>query len=547
LSRTLSRRELLVTGAIGGAALALPLPDAAAAVRRKQPRDNVHCLPAYDRFRVREVLLSCSFASFSPDGERIALETPRGIEIHTRADGTRALATPPGFTLSGSAWHPDGAVLIVSGPAEDGSGPYLHSITAAGLTRLLLGHPGAARSACFSPDGRKVAFTYVNRFAHQVCMADWTGSELVNPLNLIPVEPGTDGSLDNVLGALAWHDTRAFSPDGRRLYFASDRGAGMANVSIHYIELKTGRRNRVTYDEGYAEGTVLPPDNTALYSGITRARDPAFLTMVSGPAVPSFLGFAATPTLHDQLAARKLTNIGNGDVLAVDPTYGLHGRVVGNRRLIASKLNEPVSRGTYRVIACSMSPDGTELAAAAISAVGQHVVLLRRRPRSVPLPVSVRRTRTPPGSSPLSAQPLLPVDRTMESRRGGRVTLKLDGDLAAGNFTMTLDNFSTDGVHVFAGTAAFQMAAGGAFRHTADIRRVGLESEEDSLVFYRANMRVAWQGTTDGTISSRSRSGDLAAAWDGAIFAGQDGWRIGDRGPRPVPGSLPCERATEGR
>ena len=169
MSRTLSRRELLVTGAIGGAALALPLSDAAAAVRRKQPRDSVHCLPAYDRFRVREVLLSCSFASFSPDGQRIALETPRGIEIHTRADGTRALATPPGFTLAGNAWHPDGAVVIVSGPAEDGSGPYLHAITAAGMTRMLPTHPGAARSAVFSPDGRKVAFTYVNRFAHQVC------------------------------------------------------------------------------------------------------------------------------------------------------------------------------------------------------------------------------------------------------------------------------------------------------------------------------------------------------------------------------------------
>ena len=63
---------------------------------------------------------------------------------------------------------------------------------------------------------------------------------------------------------------------------------------------------------------MLAPDGEALYSGITRARDPAFLTMVGGPGVPPFLGFVATPTLHDELAARRLALIGNGDVLAVD-------------------------------------------------------------------------------------------------------------------------------------------------------------------------------------------------------------------------------------
>ncbi len=541
MSRTLSRRELLVTGALGGAAFAFPLPDGLAAVRRKRRRDSVHCLEASDRFDVRTILLSCAFGSFSPDGIRIALETPRGIEVLNRVDESRVQVTPPGFTLAGNAWHRDGNVLIASGPAPDGSGPYLHAVTTAGMTRLLPDHSGEARAAFFSPDGRKVAFTYVNRFVHQLCMADWTGGALADPRNLRPVEPATDPDLGRVMSSLAWHETRAFSPDGRRLYFASDVGAGMGNVSIHYIDLKSGKRSRVTYDEGFAEGTVLAPDDEVLYSGITRARDPAFLTMVSGPAVPPFLGFAATPTLHDELAARKLTLIGNGDVLAVDATYGLRGRVVGNRRAIAKELNEPVSRGSYRVIACSMSPDGTELATAAISAVGQHVLLLRRRRTAVPPAVPVRRTRTPPGSSPLATQPVLTVNRTMESRRGGRVTLKLDGDLSAGSFEMGLDRFSTDALHVFAGSGTFH-TAGGAFRHTADIRRVGLESQEDTIDFYRADMGVAWQGETGGTIASRSRAGDLAAAWDGAKFAGQDGWRVGDRGPRPVPGTAPCER-----
>ena len=533
----------MVAGAVGGAALYLPLPDAVGAVRRKRPRDSVHCLDGPDRFKVKTILVSCSFASFSPDGTRIALETPNGIELLDRASGARAALTPPGFTLAGNAWHPDGEVFLASGPAADGTGPYLHAVTLSGMTRLLPAHPGHARAAFFSPDGRKVAFTYVNRFVHQVCMADWQGGALVDPRNLLPAEPATDPDVGRVMGALAWHETRTFSADGRRLYFAADRGAGMGNVSIHFLDLKSGKRSRVTYDEGFAEGTVLSPDGQALYSGITRARDPAFMTMVGGPAIPPFLGFAATPTLHDELAARKLTLIGNGDVLAVDPTYGLRGRVVGNRRTIAKKLNEPVRRGTYQVIACSMSPDGTELATAAISEVGQHVVLLRRRPRTVPPAVRVRRTRTPPGSAPLSSQPILSVNRTMDSRAGGRVSLNLDGDLDSGDFLMSLDNFSSDSVHVFAGTAEFHTAATGGFRHLADVRRVNVESQEDTLSFYRADMHVAWQGQTSGTIGSNSRAGSLDAAWDGAKFSGVDGWRIGDRGPRPVPGSEPCVRA----
>jgi hypothetical protein len=531
-----------VTGAIGGTALAFPIPEALGAVRRKHPVDSVHCLPAADRFAIRTIVTTASFASFAPDGRRLALETPNGVEILNRDDGTRTQVTPPGFTLAGNAWHPDGTVLVVSGPAADGSGPHLYAVTSAGVTRLLPSHPGPARAAFFSPDGRKVAFTYVNRFVHQLCMADWTGGTLANPRNLYPVEPATDPDLGRVMSSLTWHETRTFSPDGRRLYFASDRGGGMGNVSIHYLNLKNGKRSRVTYDDGFAEGTVIAPDGTALYSGITRARDPAFMTMVSGPVVPPFLGCAATPTLHDELAQRQLTLIGNGDVLAVDPTYGLNGRIVGNRRPIAKKLNEPVSRGSYRIIACSMSPDGTELAAAAISPVGQHVLLLKRRRRRVLPPVPVRRTRIPPGSSPLSPQPVLTVNRGMDSRRGGRVFLKLAGDLSAGSFEMGLDNFTTDAIHVFAGTALFQTGAGGAFRHVADVRRVGLESQEEEFASYHADMRVAWQGSTGGTISSRSPAGDLAAAWDGSKFAGQNGWRVGDRGPRPVPGAEPCER-----
>jgi hypothetical protein len=551
LTASLSRRELILRGAIGGAALALPLPEALAAVRRRRRRDSVHCLPALDRFAPTDIFTDCSFAAFDPSGQRVALATARGVEILNRADGARVAATPPGFSLTADAWHPDGSAVLVSGPAPDGSGPYLHAITGAGLARLLPDHPGQARAACFSPDGNRVAFTYLNRFAHQLCLADWTAGALTSPRNLLPADPATEGNLTRLISSLASYETRGFSPDGRRLYFASDRGAGMLNVSVHFLDLATAKRSRVTYDEGVAEGAVVSPDNAVLYSATTRAREPAFLTMVSGPAVPPLLGFVAEPTLHEQLAAKKLAMIGNGDAIAMDPTYGLRARMVGNRRTLAKKLNAPVAGGTYRVGVCSMSPDGTELAVAMTSAVGSNVVVLRRAADAVGPPVAVRATPSPPGSAELSAAPLAPVDRTVDSEFGGRLTLRLDGELGAGDFSFAFENFSDDGVHFFGGTARFQTRAGG-FRHTADVRRVNLESQEEVGVFYNADMQVVWreeiapgvdgQPVTSGSIASLSRSGDCSAAWDGSTFAPQDGWNAGNRGPRPVPGAMRCRR-----
>ena len=551
MSRNLSRRELLVSGAIGGAALTLPLPEAIGAVRRRQPRDSVHCLPGPDRFRPGEILTDCTFAAFAPDGIKVALATSRGIEILNRADGSRVLVTPPGFTLAAGAWHPDGNTLIASGPAGDGSGPYLHTVNAAGLTRQLPDHPGSARAAFFSPNGRKVAFTYLNRYLHVVCMATWTGSGLADPRNLLPVDPATEPDLERVMAGLAWYETRGFSPDGRRLYFASDRGGGMINVSIHMLDLPTRERSRVTYDDGVAEGAVFAPDGEVLYTGTTRARDPGFLTMISAPGVPPFLGFVATPTLHDVLAAKRLALIGNGDVLRMDSIHGLRGRIVGNRKKLAKKLNAPVAGGTYRVSPCSMSPDGTELAVAMISAVGSNVILLERRPGVVPPPVAVRRTRTPAGSIPLTQNLIGPFERTIPSRRGGHVRLKIEGDVSAGRFEMELTNFSSDGVFVFGGNALFE-TRGDSFRHVADVSHVNVESQEDERVFYRADVRVDWSPggdaapVTDGSIASDSRSGEVSAAWDGTTFAPQGKWKAGNRGPRPVPGALPCRRAGEG-
>ena len=68
----------------------------------------------------------------------------------------------------------------------------------------------------------------------------------VTRVGLARMDAGTgavDQGFDAKLSAPGLSRTRVehfdISPDGSRLYFASDRGAGMLNVSVHYIELAT--------------------------------------------------------------------------------------------------------------------------------------------------------------------------------------------------------------------------------------------------------------------------------------------------------------------
>jgi hypothetical protein len=179
------------------------------------------------------------------------------------------------------------------------------------------------------------------------------------------------------------------------------------------------------------------------------------------------------------------------------------------------------------------------------------VVLLHRPPRAVPPAATIRATPTPPATAPLSNAPITDVNRVIAGREGGSANVVLSGGLAAGAFQVAFDNFSSDGVHFFGGSAAFHTAGGG-FRHQADVRRVNLESQEEVRVFYEADLRVDWQDpgaatsalVTDGRIASLSRSGDMEVAWDGTAFAPQDGWTAGNRGARPVPGARRCPTRT---
>nr|MBA2506693.1 PD40 domain-containing protein [Thermoleophilaceae bacterium] len=379
----------MTRGALLAAAATLPLPELAQALRRKPGGPNLDCLSAEDRWLPADLIGDCSLASFSPDGTRIACQTSRGVEIRPRAGGAATLVAPPGFTIGPRAWHPDGSVLLAAGTDPGTPGEFFKDSVAAepalfavktdgsGQTRLLPDVAGVPRAASFSPDGTRVAFTLLDRFVHRIVVADWANGALGSPRVLLPFDPRQETDSGKLSRGLAWYETEGFTPDGQALVFLSDRAAGLLNASVWRIDMTSGKVSRVTRDDGFTEGAALTPDGRTLLYGSTRAREPAFATLVTAVGLPPLLGFVASPTLHETLTQRGLAGIGNGDVLAANPATGLFTRLISTRELLVAASKNGLPEAEQRIEVVSMSPSGAEVAVAVWAGAAPGLVVLR--------------------------------------------------------------------------------------------------------------------------------------------------------------------------
>ncbi|MFN2565056.1 MAG: protein kinase [Gemmatimonadaceae bacterium] len=181
---------------------------------------------------------------FSPDGERIAFRSSRdggGIFVMGRTGEAVKRVTRNGFN---PAWSPDGSHLAYASEGVelnpmnwDGVSELWVATVATGETRRL-DVPNAAQSAqaqsgrsargavqaVWSPSGRRIAF--VARLADKRKMDIWT----------IPAGGGTPVPATND-EPVDWNPV--WSPDGKFLYFASDRGGSM-NLWRVAIDEETG-------------------------------------------------------------------------------------------------------------------------------------------------------------------------------------------------------------------------------------------------------------------------------------------------------------------
>ena len=127
-----------------------------------------------------------------------------------------------------------------------------------------------------------------------------------------------------------------------------------------------------------------------------------------------------------------------------------------------------------------------------LSAVGSNVVLLERPARNVPPPA-----RGPADAELRGLDPALDRPRRAVRPRG-RVAarrpcrLRVQGDLRTGSSRWSS---TTSARTASSSTAAARRSrrAAAASRHTADVRHVELDTEEEENVFYRADMHVDWR------------------------------------------------------
>ena len=240
--------------------------------------------------------------AFSPDGRRIAFRSERdggGIFVIPAFGGPARRVATFGYN---PAWSPDGRALAVAteemtDPSQKDVGSQIWRIDlATGQAKLLSREDGVQPS--WSPNGRRIAYWGVPTGTGKRVL--WT----------VPAEGGApSAAVDD--GALNWNP--AWSPDGKYLYYSSNRSGSMNFW-------------RVPIDE--TTGSVLGEPQP-----------------ISTPSASS--GFLSLSKDGTKFAYATNDSRANIEKLKLDP--------VG---LTVSETRVPITHGSRIVGSCHVSPDG---------------------------------------------------------------------------------------------------------------------------------------------------------------------------------------------
>ncbi len=245
--------------------------------------------------------------AFSPDGERIAFRSERqggGIFVMGATGESVNRLTDFGYN---PAWSPDGSEIVCStAPGDDpgrrqGTGQLWRIKVATGEKRKV--SEGDAVQPSWSPHGQRIAYWAYPKGDPQRDV--WT----IPAGGGVPVAVTADAAVD-------WNPV--WSPDGRWLYFGSDRGGSM-NLW------------RVEVDE--ASGKVLGPPEPLTAGGAG----------IRGPMSLSADG--------RRFAYTERTDTSNIERIRFD-----------REKEVGAGPPEPVTRGSLQVMYIDLSPDGEWLA-----------------------------------------------------------------------------------------------------------------------------------------------------------------------------------------
>jgi hypothetical protein len=166
------------------------------------------------------------------------------------AAGVVPLTDGPGNDTE-AAWSPDGQRVAFQSDRRGTPGLYVLEVATRRVTPLVEG-PGLAQFPAWSPDGKSVVY----------CAADFTRTALEGlkhgyNLFLVPAS----GGVPRRLTAGLYHDScPVFAPDGRHVWFSSDREAAKGDnvASLFRVPVDGGQPTLVLRQAGHDRAVVQP-------------------------------------------------------------------------------------------------------------------------------------------------------------------------------------------------------------------------------------------------------------------------------------------------
>jgi Tol biopolymer transport system component len=210
------------------------------------------------------LLAACGGITYDQPPDPPPLEHPTGViafersvapgvggDIFTiRGDGTGEVRVTTTNNAGEPRWSPDGTKIVFAGRGPNGIG----TMTATGANIIFVSTQVDYNPA-WSPDGMRIAFT---------------GTRDLRPVNLLP--PSTDieiytmnadgSSQTRITGSVDSESEPAWSPDGKKIAFASNRNGGGVAASIYAMNTDgTGAEQLTSGSDG---GPAWSPDGTKI-------------------------------------------------------------------------------------------------------------------------------------------------------------------------------------------------------------------------------------------------------------------------------------------